>query len=349
MELKLIEISNRAEWKWALETVGGADVYYTPGYLIPLAQRGDGRPVLIKAESNGKSAVHLAFFRNLSSLPFAGDWFEDRIDLVSPYGYGGPILSEDDPEFAAQFWKSWQENAKAIGAVSEFIRFHPLLQNYLNFSDVIDGTLWGQTVYVDLRRDRIESGLSKTCHRNIRTAYKKGVEFELLEPVEWLNEFLALYSSTMSRKKATEFYHFDEDYFVRLFDEMLDNIWLARAHYQGKTGAFGLFLRFEKFLHYHLGCSDPELRALCPTNLLLYEMSLLAQKRGKQYFHLGGAYMDNFGLYRFKKGFSDKIADFYMGNVIYDQQAYDKLCELRAEKTRKKPRDDYFPVYRYPL
>jgi lipid II:glycine glycyltransferase (peptidoglycan interpeptide bridge formation enzyme) len=153
----------------------------------------------------------------------------------------------------------------------------------------------------------------------------------------------------MKRKSASNFYFFDEDYFMRLFDDLSHRIWLARTHYRGETGAFGLFLRHERFIHYHLGCSDHELRSFCPTNLLLYETALLAKKRGKQYFHLGGGLQHNFGLYRFKKSFSDKTADFYLGQVIFDQAAYDRLVEIRASASRKKIQDDFFPAYRSPL
>ena len=349
MELRIIEVTNKSEWNGALETVGGADVYYTPGYLIPLAQRGEGRPILVFAKDGKKTALHVTFLRKLSSLPFEAKELSNRVDLCSPYGFSGPILSDHDPAFVEDFWTAWTQEARSLGAVCEFIRFHPLMNNYLLFSEMIEARLHGQTVYIDLIRERLESGLSRTCHRNIRTAYKKDVEFELLNPVEWIPAFLDMYTSTMYRRSATSYYFFDEDYFIRLIDEMIDNIWMARAHYQGKTGAFGLFLRFENLVHYHLGCSDHDLRAMCPTNLLLFEAALWAKKRGMRIFHLGGGYQGSMSLYQFKKGFSEKTADFYIGRVIYDQTAYDTLVSYRGQATEKPVLDDYFPAYRSPV
>lgn len=349
MELKTIKITDKPKWMWALEAVGGADIYYTPGYLVPLAQRGDGRPLLVYAKEGKNFAIHVTFIRQLSSLSFVGEKLKDRVDLCSPYGYGGPLVHEATPGFIEKFWESWTEMAREMGAVSEFIRFHPLHKNHHHFGGLVHTELFGQTVYIDLSKGRFGNELSRTCSNNVRTAYKKGVEFELLAPVEWIGEFLELYTSNMIRKSASPYYFFDEDYFMRLFDELSDRIWLARAHYQGKTGAFGLFLRHNKFLHYHLGCSDYDLRSLCPTNLLLYEAALLAQKRGKQYFHLGGAYQGNFGLFQFKKGFSKTIADFYLGREIYDHQAYDKLLTLRAKASEEEIKEDYFPTYRSPI
>ena len=349
MDIRIIEITSKSEWTWALETVGGADVYYMPGYLIPLAQRGEGRPILVMARQGKRTALHVTFIRKLSSLAFLNGKHGDRVDLCSPYGFSGPVLSEPDPAFASAFWDAWCQRARDMGAVSEFIRFHPLMNNYLNFSEQVEAKLHGQTVYIDLTRERIASGFSKTCLRNIRTAYKKDVEFEILNPVEWISAFLDLYYETMDRRKAPKYYYFDEDYFMRLFDEMVDSLWLARAHYQGRTGAFGLFLRYENYLHYHLGCSDHDLRALCPTNLLLYETALWAKKRNKIAFHLGGAFQGNPGLYRFKKGFSDRIADFYVGQVIYDRDVYDDLVQTRIAASPRKLLPDFFPAYRSAL
>ena len=349
MEIEIIEVTNRGRWMWALQSVGGADIYYTPGYLIPLAQRGEGRPFLAFAKEGSSCGLTINFARKIKSLAFATEDFENKIDLCSPYGFSGPLILSHDPEFAARFWRAWKKKAVELGAVSEFIRFHPLLKNYLLLSEIEDVHLIGHTVYLDLEKQKVENCLSKTCAKNIRTAYKKGLEFELLNPVEYIDEFLEMYTANMIRKSATPYYFFDEDYFMRLFDELLDNLWLARVHHQGKTGAFGLFLRHDRLIHYHLGCMDQNLRSYCPTNLLLYELALLAKKREKKFFHLGGSFQDNFGLFRFKKSFSNRTADFFVGRIVHDPESYDKLLKLRFEASDKDVENDYFPGYRSPV
>lgn len=349
MDIQLIEVTNKSKWMWALESAGGADIYYTPGYLIPHAQRGEGRPLLAFAKDKNRSALLVTFARKISSLPFVHEGFDDFVDFCSPYGYAGPIFSDDDPGFVKDFWESWSQTAIDMGGVSDFIRFHPLIRNYLQLCEEIDIELAGHTVYLDLAKDKVENGLAKSCMRDIRVAYKNDLEFELLNPVEWINPFMEMYTSTMVRRSASQYYMFDEDYFMRLIDELLDRVWMTRVHRQGKTAAFGLFLRHDPFMHYHLGCMDWEMRAMCPTNLLLYETALLAKKRGKHFFHLGGGYKDSVGLYEFKKKFSKLTADFYLGKVIYNQPVYDKLVDIRKKASSVKILLDYFPAYRSAL
>lgn len=61
-------------------------------------------------------------------------------DIVTPYGYGGPMILETNngeklkKEYSEAFGKYCSDHK----IVSEFIRFHPIFQNYLDVDDSYD-------------------------------------------------------------------------------------------------------------------------------------------------------------------------------------------------------------------
>ncbi|MCZ7582548.1 MAG: aminoacyltransferase [Deltaproteobacteria bacterium] len=283
-------------WDAALGEAGGADVYYRRGYLRALERRGEGRAVLLRARDGARFGLHVFLIRRLSDLPFAGG--DEGVDLVSPYGYAGPIVSS--PRDAAWFETLWRGAASELGAVSEFIRFHPLLATHAPFA----GRAWvarvSETVTMDIR-ENLENGLGATCAKNLRWAQKKGVE-TLFGGVALLPRFQALYDATMDRRGAAGYYRFDGDYFDALADGLGDDFWVGLATHGGRDAAAGLFLRHGRYLHYHLGGSDHAMRSLCATNQLLFDAAVRARRtRASRSFILEAAWgrtIPFFGLRR---------------------------------------------------
>jgi serine/alanine adding enzyme len=62
-------------------------------------------------------------------------------DLITPYGYGGPVIKECKKTCRAELIKkfermSLQSIVKKNRIVSEFIRFHPIVGNANDFKDM---------------------------------------------------------------------------------------------------------------------------------------------------------------------------------------------------------------------
>ncbi len=47
------------------------------------------------------------------------------MDVITPYGYGGPV-----GEGLAGFYEAYREWCAERGVVSTFVRYHPLFENY---------------------------------------------------------------------------------------------------------------------------------------------------------------------------------------------------------------------------
>ena len=112
---ELVEVAP-AGWDAALRAAGLADVYYAHGYVAAAALLAGAEPVLLRLAGDGGAVLLAAIVRS------------DPVDVVTPYGYGGPAATGPAPPVAG-FGAAFQAWAERRGALSSFVVFHPLLAN----------------------------------------------------------------------------------------------------------------------------------------------------------------------------------------------------------------------------
>ncbi|MCL4234658.1 MAG: aminoacyltransferase, partial [Deltaproteobacteria bacterium] len=220
MAWRWIDAADERAWDDALDRVGGADVYYERAYVNALADRGEGSPLLLHVEENGVEFV-TAYLRR--DLPF-GD--ADGCDLATPYGYGGPLARGASPGWEDATARDPGDAFREIGAVSEFVRFHPVLETWRNADPRMTIAEISETVLWDLTPTDLRAGMSEQCRRNLRWAGKKGVRTDFAN-AEGAQEFGAIYRDTMRRRGAADYYLFDDAYFRRLARDFGDRMWTA--------------------------------------------------------------------------------------------------------------------------
>jgi hypothetical protein len=287
-------------------------------YLLADAERGSGlTPRFFVHEDGGDSYYH-AF--HTEPVPDA-----DFIDVQSAYGYGGPVASTCDPDFlraAAAAWSAWcQENRVLV----EFIRFHPLLENWRFFAgDAIDDRA---TVWIDLAAPDVMAQHTTRVRTAIRKAMKSGLRVEWWDATKFLGVFPVLYADTMSAIGAGSEYFFPPAYFERLLANAANDAWMAVCRDDRQILAGAIFLPGAEMVEYHLSAANGEGKSRGATNLILHEAALRGQQAGKRQLHLGGgsnAAPDN-PLFFFKAGFSPQRARFHIGRQIHEPQAYAAL------------------------
>ena len=89
------------------------DVYLARGFVAASAALAGAEPVLLHLPGDGGDVVFAALVR------------ADPVDVVTPYGYGGPVGVGEAPPFAA-FAEAYAAWCAARGVVSSFVVFHPL-------------------------------------------------------------------------------------------------------------------------------------------------------------------------------------------------------------------------------
>jgi hypothetical protein len=293
---------------------GDPDPYLAPEYLAAAAASEAGALAAFAAAG----VVYPFLVR-----PLAGG----RCDITSAYGYGGPLGTGD--------WRSEFRGAcRERGVVSEFIRFHPLLQNQRGLEDV-DLRPVQETVTVDTRLDdeHLLAQMQPTARNKLRKAQRRGVR---VQESRQLGRFCDLYNQTMQRAHADEAYLFDAAYFDGL-DRLGDRLLMLDA-----GCAAALFICGGGAMHYHLSGSTAEGRRDAATNLLLWEAMQHARARGLHTLHLGGGLRPGDALATFKQSVGAGRALYVQGRAIHDPDAYRELCREAGV-----PEDgEFFPAYR---
>lgn len=341
MPLRMYALSERSVWRQLLDQFRDCDVYYVPEYLEIQEEVENAAAMLATLDCQELGGMVMYPFLK-RSVP----GHESLSDAITAYGYGGPIFS-GPPHLAVEaireFRLEFDAYCRETGIVSEFIRFHPLLENNVGDCGDMKTQYVRDTVIIetDSTVDPMDTFPPKTRNM-VRKAQRSGIQISLSYDKEALDEFVPLYYQTMRRRGALPYYFFSRPFFERLMDRLDPRPFILTASLDGRAVASALFIRYGRFLHYHFSGSDREYQSLGPNNLIIYHAALEGAKLGAKQFHLGGGYLEpEDSLFRFKASFSESRGRFFVGRAIHDPEAYDKLC---AEHGRTN--GNYFPAYR---
>ncbi len=324
------------------------DIYFLPEYGKLYEEIENGKVETFKYESDLGLITNMFIKRKIPSK-IDGRTYHD---ITTPYGYGGPIIikcinKEFRNKLVEGYKKSFSNYCRDNNIVSEFIRFHPILQNHKDFKNIYDVQYMRKTLGTNLKDfdDPIQSEFSKNCRKTVRRALRDGVTFLIEEIPENLNEFKEIYYSTMDRNQASDYYYFDDLYFNNILNNLQKNVVLVKAIYKEKTIASGLYFIYDKIIHAHLSGTLNEYLYLSPAYILKYGTVLWGKENGYNIIHYGGGTSNSKedSLFEFKKRFAKNTEfDFYIGKKVWDIDVYNKLCELKGVNENT----EFFPAYR---
>ena len=279
--------------------------------------------------------------------------FNKLWDFETPYGYGGPISSTNDTTFLEKVWKQFIAYAKESKCIAGFIRFDPIAKNIELMEDSSFATFFDRhTVAIDLTLspEDIFSKEIHSKHRNvIRKAEKSGLEFVIDRNFEYFNDFISIYTATMDRLDADEFYYFDRAYYKKIIDGLKKNSFLSVVLLNGEVISIAMIMFDDLYGHYHLAGSKKEFLKYSPNNFLLYKTALYLKKLGKVQFHIGGGTSsdESNSLFKFKKRFSKSLQDFYIGKKVFIEDDYNKVCKKWEIKNPEKAKKMKNIILRY--
>ncbi|WP_026491179.1 lipid II:glycine glycyltransferase FemX [Butyrivibrio sp. XPD2002] len=332
--LNVIPHSKPDRWNAIVKSYNNWDIYYLCEYAVSFQHHGDGEPLLIQYESDEESFCYVVMKRDISD----DTKFEGRLesgkyfDYETPYGYGGPLcnktLTEDSQR---RFLNELKEYARENGIISQFVRFHPLLNNQESLPLVFETRYLHQTIFIEtISPDQIMSDMDSKNRNMVRKAKKNGVTVERKSILEY-QDFLPIYEETMVKDDAEDYYFFAEDYFKEQLN-LKDNACFFYAMLDNKPIAGAIMYYNDNYMHYHLAGTHTEYRKYSPSNLLLYEAACWASEHGIKKFHLGGGMVEDDSLFGFKKQFNKNgRLPFYVGRTIFDNEEYNGLLEVRKE------------------
>jgi len=342
MSLHVIKIDENNKWDKIVRSFKDCDVYYLSGYVKAFYLHGDGEPLLFYFDNGKTRAINVSMRRKINNKYF---------DLSTPYGYGGFLIEGTDwQELRGEYIKWCGEN----NIVSEFVRFHPLLNNAKNQINIniYETVLLGNTVYIDVSdKDKIWNNFS-TRNRNIIKNLLKNSDLKIYHGMDesLLNEFINLYNSTMDKNNADNYYYFKIDFYKSILRDLKDNALFFYVKYFDEIIAMAIILFYNNKMHYHLSGTKKQYQNLSPLKLILCEAAFWGSENNYKEFHLGGGRgVKNDSLYQFKKLFNkNEDKEFYIGKAVYDEYIYNNLTEIRKSAGNFTD-SNYFPSYRQPM
>ena len=317
---RLVEVAP-SRWDALLAELGITDVYASRGFVAASAPLAGGEPVLLH------DGERLAFPLLVRS---------DPADVVTPYGYGGP-LGTPRPDFP----DAYAEWCAGRGIVSSFVVFHPLYRNgeaaeALGFRP----TALAGTVAWRLDGDLI-AGMHKHHRRIVRRALADGCAVSVTVAPDDLGAFIDAYEQTMRRADAAPFYFFPPAYWAALQREVrLVRVDVSR---DGELLASVLGMGEPPWLHYHLGGSTEAGRGSGASHVALLGLAEYGAAQGYSVLHLGGGVggrADSLLEYK-RRFFPDGVVGAVIGKAVHDEAAYLALTGGDAVDW-----DGFFPAYR---
>lgn len=350
--LEVINIDENEKWDSIVKSFEKHDVYYLSGYLKAFQIHGDGEPILFYYEDENMRAINAVMKRDVANIEYFKGKIKDNVifDISTPYGYGGFLIEGtlvDDSIISLD--EEYSKYCKENGIVSEFVRFHPVLNNSTRSSQLYDITDLGRTVTINLEsKEEIWKNFSSQNRNKIRKAIKSGVEIFWGRNQELIDSFIPIYNGTMDKDDATDYYYFKNDFYESVLNDIKYNSLIFYAVYDKKIISMSMIIFINNQMHYHLSAMDKEYQKLASMNLLLYEAACWGSENGIRTFHLGGGLgSKEDSLFKFKKSFNrNPDTLFSIGKKVFDKEMYDELVALREGEIEFRNDSSFFPAYR---
>jgi Acetyltransferase (GNAT) domain len=352
--LEVLSLEQRAaEWDAALRELAPRqqDVFFTSGYLRLWERRGEGRAMGAVYRERDGLVLYPFLLRDLSTVEYLGAEFAGLHDVTSPMGFGGPLVRHKTGEEALAAFRTEIDGwCHANAVVTEFIRFHPLLETRLGMERHLEIEEAGKVVWarLDAGSCALIETLSGPARRSIRRARDAGLTTGVETGTEAWDRFAALYLENALRRKALPAFRFDATHFRNLRELLGDRAVLFGARHEGVLVAAALFLLSHDFVHFHALGADRAYAQLRPANLLFFDALQWACTTGATAVNLGGGYRGDDEFFRFKLGFAQQVAPRRVGRAIHLFEPYGR-AELRREEQGEILDCQYFPAYRAPL
>ena len=332
-------------------------VCFSRAYHKLFEENGDGKAELFICEKNGNIYFY-PYIKN--KIKQVGEfYFKDTLfDIQSVFGYTGPINNSCSSDFVLEANHEFVKYCIESNILVEFIRFNPLLKNYLELQIISDLDIikLKKFVFITLTKDLcdIENDFKRTLKQQIRKAEALNLKCYMNNHLINCNDIFKLYLKRMKEVNADEYYLFSRNYFNMLGDFIKSgygNVFYARD-IEDKLLASNIFV-FNKntvyWLHSMRDINDG--RSSLMNILLTYNAIKYFKEKGFSFFLLGGGKTDlsDDALLRFKKNFSYEYSYFNIGKRVFNKDIYDKICkswELAYPHLIQK-RKNYILKYNY--
>lgn len=340
----------RAEWLALWRAWPDKEIVTRPEYAELFARPGD-RVVCAVGEEDGGAILFPLVLRPLAREPWAqpGD---PRWDAVTPYGYGGAFAYGSGARDHAAFWRAHAGWCAEARIVTTFARLSLFSEQLVPMPQGVEVRSQNVVVSLEGGMDSVWRNYEGKVRKWVQVAERAGVVVEVDREGKDLDAFLSVYTHTMQRRQADDFYYFPRSFFESIVTRLRGHFAFFHARAGGKVVTSDLALCAESHVYYFLGGTLEEAFAIGSSYLAKHKMSEWAAGEGKKWCVLGGGHEPNDGLYRYKRAFARRgEVPFSVASMVHDEAACLELSAARAEHAARgavpwHPRPGFFPPYR---
>lgn len=332
LKIECIEtISNEEIYKY-LKTNPKTLLYTTPRYVSLIANHLNATQKWFLARRDGQLAGVLPCLVRDGAL---GPVYNS----LAFYGSnGGVVQSSADKAAKIAIVNEFYDVANYNGACSATIVNNPL---------ELDGGFYDQAINFDSKDERIgqithldaitsPEQLLKIFMdprpRNIRRALKEGIEIKKSQTLEALD---FLFKTHWDNITSIGGIPKEKEFFMKIPENMNSDEWeIFTAYSQNKPIAALLLFYFNETVEYFTPVIVESCRASQPLSLIIYEAMLEAINRGIKNWNWGGTWLNQGGVYDYKKRWGTKDYHYYYYTKLFNKDAlyYSKEFLLKNYK-----------------
>jgi hypothetical protein len=328
MSVSIVHIFTPADGAWdelfRLLPPERRDVFYTSAFgrlCQSTLNRND--EVLCAAQETSTGAILYPFaLRNLETI--VGSSGAGLRDMVGLYGRNGIACSTTDASSLSRFHAGISEFALRQRAICSFDRFHPIFSNERQCAGGTQIIDVGNFIVVDLNPDVdvVEHNYKYSLRKDINKAIRNGVSTFVDSGPKYLRHFVEIYTETMFRNSARDFYHFDMNFFETLLRELHGHYLFFFAVVNEQIVSCELVLIEGQYAHSFLGGTRQPALPLAANQLLKRDLIREIKSRGCRYYLLGGGLQRDDGIEKYKRAFApDGMRASVVGGLVFDSEA----------------------------
>jgi len=330
-------------WLDAWSNAPTREVFAHPAY-VALFEDEKTRAHAFLWQGRQGSVLYPFLLRDLQGEPFWMPEIGQAYDMVSPYGYGGPLLVEGQPtpELYRQFYEALQQWALQNKVVTEFVRFSLFDQAHLAYYGQVQHHNDNIVVDLGLSPEALWKGFRHKVRKNIHTATRAGITIVQDPAGERLSQFIEVYYHTLERRKAARHYFKPISFFKKIIATLPRKIMFFHALSGENLVASELVLLSDQRIYSFLGGTFSHSFHQRPGDLLKYHIMQWAREQGYKQFVIGGGHRPHDGIFAFKQAFAPGgIYPFFTGKMTFNQMVYEQMIQQAGNHG-----GDFFPEYR---
>lgn len=340
-----------ATWRTLWGCTSERRPHWHPSFANALTPRDRESCAVVYQHKNGATVLYPFWVGTLERLPFCPEELRECIDIVSPYGYGGPSYEgpqAERQEVEAPFREAFADECRERRVVSEFVREDIFSDHLVQDAGVRVPRQQNVVVRLGLQEREQLKRYKHKVRKNVRRAREEGLVAEVDTEGGHLEEFMSVYCSTMKRTGAPEYFMFPQGAVEHLTEGLGVGTGVAYVHVWDGDNIVSteLLLLSRHVMYSFLGGTRESALGKRPNDLLKHEAILWGGRNGFEYYVLGGGARPDDGIFRYKSAFDPgSTTPFYTRQRVHDAKAYAALSDARS-RVSPPVQEGFFPEYR---